>query len=324
ARAAGVSTATASYALRGQRGSAATVERVLAAAAELGYQANPIAAALASGRTRTVGIICGSLRDVWQQALAADLSRALAVTGRHALVADADGDPARESELLSQLRAQRPEGLLVAPLDPFAAHWESAAAELPVVAIGDRLAAAPSAGAVVFDNSTGFALVFEHLHRLGHRRIAVVLPQRPHTPDRPAESLVAEQGDRLTMHTQLWRLPPASDRADPAAALLREALSGADRPSAVFCLSDALALRVLRVARELALDVPGDLSVVGFDNVAFADLIGPGLTTVDWGNPAMIEAAVNQLVAAGQDPDSLHVRVIGPRLIIGGTSGPAA
>ena len=89
--------------------------------------------------------------------------------------------------MLAKIRDQRPDGLLVAPLDPFASQWEALASQLPVVAIGDRLAQAPSAGAVVFDNAAGFALVFDHLAELGHRRIAAVLPERPSTPDRPAE-----------------------------------------------------------------------------------------------------------------------------------------
>lgn len=318
--AAGVSSATASYALRGERGAAETVRRVRKAAEELGYEADSIAAALASGRTRTVAIVCGSLRDAWQQELVADLSRALAAQGRHALVADADGDPAREQELLSKLRAQRPEGLLVAPLDPFADHWEAAATQLPIVAIGDRLAAAPSAGAVVFDNAAGFALVFEHLHELGHRHLLVVLPQRPHTPDRPAELLVAREAEKWNMTTDLVRIPPIAAGTDPSADLLAAALTAPARATAAFCLSDALALRLLRVARSLDLAVPVDLSIVGFDNVQFADLIGPGLTTVDWARQEVIDSAVGQLLAASNDSVQLETLVITPRLVVAGTS----
>ena len=323
ADAVGLAPATVSYALRGERGSDDTVARVRAAATALGYQINPIASALASGRSRTVAVLCGSTRDLWQQSLTADLARALLAEGRHSLVADADGHPEREEALLAKLRDQRPDGLLVAPLDPFAAQWEDLASQLPVVAIGDRLAEAPSAGAVVFDNAAGFAQVFDHLAELGHRRIAAVLPERPSTPDRPAERLVAREAKRCGMTVDLVRTPPAT--ADPATMTnhLAAALAGPDRPTAAFCLTDSFAFGVLRAARELGLDVPGDLSVVGFEDVEFADLAGPGLTTVDWGRGAVVEAAVGQLLAAIDDDAPMRTITIAPSLVVRGSTGPA-
>lgn len=322
ADAVGLSTATVSYALRGERGSEETVRRVRAAAAALGYHADPIARALASGRTGTVAILCGSTRDLWQQRLVADLARALLARDRHAIVADADGEPDREQALLEKLRSQRPDGLLVAPLDPFAAEWEPVARHLPVVSVGDRLSRAPSAGAVVFDNARGMVQVFDHLATLGHRRIAVVLPRRPSTPDRPAERLVEEQARLHGIAVELVRTPPATARPDEMTDHLAAALTGPHRPTAAFCLTDSFAFGVLRAAARLHLQVPGDLSVVGFENVEFADLAGPGLTTVDWGQAAVVDAAVGQLLAAVDDDAALEVRTIAPRLVTRGTTAP--
>ena len=322
ADAVGLAPATVSYALRGERGSAQTVARVRAAAEELGYQVDPIARALASGRSRSVAVLCGSTRDLWQQSLAAELARALMERGRHALVVDADGDHDYELALLSRLRDQRPDGFLVAPLDPFAPHWERLAAQVPVVSLGDRLSLAPSSGAVVFDNDLGFAMVFEHLAGLGHRRIAVVLPQRPSTPDRPAEELVARWARRTGMTVTLIRTPPAT--ADPdvmtnhLAAVLAD--TGDGRPTAAFCLTDSFAFGVLRAARRVDLAVPEDLSVVGFEDVEFADLAGPGLTTVDWGRGSVVEAAVSQLLAAVDRGELLTMHTIKPRLVVRGST----
>lgn len=322
ADAVGLSSATVSYALRGERGSDDTVRRVHAAAAELGYHVDPIARALASGRTGTIAVLCGSTRDLWQQGLVADLARALMARDRHAIVADADGDPDREEALLQKLRNQRPDGLLVAPLDPFAAEWEPLARQLPVVSVGDRLSKAPSAGAVVFDNARGMAQVFDHLATLGHRRIVVVLARRPSTPDRPAERLAVEQARRHGIAVELVRTPPATADPEEMTSHLAAALSGPDRPTAAFCLTDSFAFGVLRAAASLQLDVPRDLSVVGFENVEFADLAGPGLTTVDWGRTAVVDAAVGQLLAAVDDDEGLVLRTIAPRLVTRGTTAP--
>lgn len=323
ADAVGLSPATVSYALRGERGSDETVGRVRAKAEELGYQVNAIAAALASGRSRTIAVLCGSTRDAWQQSLVTGLARELLAQGRHAIVADADGHPEREEALLAKLRDQRPDGLLVAPLDPFAPMWEAVASQLPVVAVGDRLSQAPSAGAVVFDNAQGFAIVFDHLAALGHRRIAVVLPQRPSTPDRPAEELVAHEARRCGIEATLVRTPPAT--ADPAEMTrhLAARLAGADRPTAAFCLTDSFAFGTLRAARSLDLAVPGDLSVVGFDNVEIADLAGPGLTSVDWAHGAVLGTAVGQLLGVIDHDDAPRATTISPQLVVRGSTGPA-
>ena len=320
----GLAPATVSYALRGERGSEATVQRVLEAAAELGYQIDPIAAALARGRSRTVAVLCGSTNDIWQQSLATALARELLARGRQAVLADADGHPESEEAWVAKLREQRPDGFLVAPLDPFAPAWEQLASEVPVVSVGDRLSKAPSSGAVVFDNSRGFGLVFEHLASLGHRRIAVVIPQRPSTPDRPAEKLVASWAERAGVQTTLVRTRPATADPDEMTDHLADALSGParSRPTAAFCLSDTFAFGVLRAAARLGLSVPGDLAVVGFENVAFADLVGPGLTAVDWDFAAVVDAAVSQLLGAIDDGEPLGTVEIAPRLVVRGSSAP--
>lgn len=322
ADAVGLAPATVSYALRGERGSAQTVRRVREAAEALGYHVDPIARALASGRSHTIAVLCGSTRDLWQQSLAAELSRALTDRGRHALIADADGSPEREESLLATLLDQRPDGLLVAPLDPFAARWEPLARRLPVVAIGDRLSRAPSAGAVVFDNARGIAQVLDHLAALGHRRIVVVLPQRPSTPDRPAQQLVAREAKRRGLTARLVHTPPAT--ADPAEMTghLAAALDGrpGQRPTAAFCFSDSFAFAMLRAARSVGLSVPADLSVVGFEDLDLADLVGPGLTTVSWGRGAVVDAAVGQVLAAADDSAVLDTVTIDPQLVVRGTT----
>lgn len=320
AHAVGMSSATVSYALRGERGSDETVRRVRAAATELGYQADPIARALASGQSRTVAVLCGSSRDLWQQSVSAELARVLLANGRHALVADADGEPATERDLVSMLRDQRPDGLIVAPLDPFADVWAEVASDLPVVSLGDRLAKAPTAGAVLFDNPSGFTEVFDHLAGLGHERIVVVLPQRPSTPDRPAERLVGDEAGRHGLEALLVRTPPATGLPHDTTDHLVRALDDL-RPTAAFCLTDSFAYGVLRAAEVLGLQVPRDLSVVGFENLEFSDLAGPGLTTVDWGGAAAAEAAVTQLLGAIERVEPLETLAIPPRLIVRGSTG---
>ncbi len=187
AKATGLSPAAVSYALRGIQTSEETQERVRKAAEELGYEAHPIARALASGRSGMVGLLCGSLEDLWQQSLAVGIGRALFARDRFAIILDAAGDPERELMLARQLRDQRVDGLIVQPVDPSASLWAELGESLPLVSIGDSLPGGHAYGEVVFDNRAGVTLALEHLYGLGHRHIAVLTPTFARTPDRPAD-----------------------------------------------------------------------------------------------------------------------------------------
>src|SRR5579864_9314280 len=139
ADAVGLSPAAVSYALRGIQVSEETQERVRQVAADMGYEANPIARALASGRTGMVGILGPSLEDLWQQRLVAEAGRALLARDRYALILDAGGDPLRQRALATQLRDQHVDGLLLSPVDPSDEFWTEIADSLALVSIGDEL-----------------------------------------------------------------------------------------------------------------------------------------------------------------------------------------
>ncbi|WP_219471784.1 LacI family DNA-binding transcriptional regulator, partial [Nonomuraea rhizosphaerae] len=292
AQATGLSPAAVSYALRGMQVSEETIERVRAAAAELGYEADPIARALASGRTGMIGLLCGSLEDLWQQSLAVGISRGLREKDRYALILDAVGDPARERALAQQLRDQRVDGLIVQPIDPAAPFWAELCETLPVVAIGDSLSG--TAGEVVFDNRRGVTLALEHLHAMGHRGLTVLTPTGDSTPDRPADVHVTAEADRLGLEIEVYTSPHSLAGATEVA----QGVLSDKSPGAVFCFADSIAYGVYAAAGELGLSIPGDLSVMGYDDHPMSGLLTPGLTTVDWNIDGIIRAAVRLMSAA--------------------------
>src|SRR5215208_3737460 len=151
----GLSPAAVSYALRGMQVSAETERRVREAAEELGYEADPIARALAGGATAVVGLLVGSLSDFWNQELVRAVQRELYGAALSTLVADADGEPARELELAQRLVDQRVDGLVVVPIGPASGGWASIARQISTVTIGDAFRDVAPAGEVVFDNELG-------------------------------------------------------------------------------------------------------------------------------------------------------------------------
>jgi LacI family transcriptional regulator len=283
ADAAGVSPAAVSYALRG-----------IKVADELGYEANPIARALASGRTRTIGILGPSLADLSQQRFVAEAGRALLTQDRYALILDAGGDPARQRSLAAQLRDQHVDGLILAPLDPADEFWPELAATLAVVSIGDALAGG-AAGEVLFDNRKGVRAALEHLHALGHRRVAVLRPPGSPTNDRPAELIVSAECERLGLDAESVSSP--YDLAG-ATQVARAVLDAERRPTAAFCFSDSIAHGVYTAARQLGLSIPVDLSVIGYDDHPVSALLGPPLTSFDWHTEHVVSVAVTMVLAA--------------------------
>ncbi|WP_026552340.1 LacI family DNA-binding transcriptional regulator [Arthrobacter sp. H20] len=291
ADAAGLSKAATSYALRGLRGSEATQTRVRAIADDLGYSADPIARALASGRSGNVAIV-GSLRDLWRQGLAVMLSEALRAQELSSIIADVDGSPQREEAVLRSLAAQRVDGVIVLPVDPSASYWAEVPAQTRIVSIGDALTARPESESVLFDNEYGVGTALQHLADLGHRSVGLLAPTLPTTPGRPAEVLAQSLGDSMGVTVTVSSSPSSVHGAALAAAQL---LSGAERPTALFCLGDSIAFGAYRAARELGLSVPEDLSILGFDDSELASLVSPELTTFGWDEQAIVDAAVSAL-----------------------------
>ncbi|MBV9365211.1 MAG: LacI family DNA-binding transcriptional regulator [Solirubrobacterales bacterium] len=295
ADAAGVSPAAVSYALRGIQVSEETQERVRKVASDMGYEANPIARALASGRTGMVGILGPSLEDLWQQRLVAEAGRALLAHDRYALILDAGADPARQRSLATQLRDQQVDGLILSPVDPSDAFWNELTESLAVVSIGDALTGRGAVGEVLFDNRTGVRSALEHLEALGHRRIAVLRPPGSPTNDRPAEIYVGAEAERLGLDVEVVSAPYELDEATQVACAV---LTAEHRPTAVFCFSDSIAYGVYGAARELKLRIPNDLSVIGYDDHPVSILLAPPLTSFSWDTEHLVEVAVGMVLAA--------------------------
>ena len=303
----GLSSAAVSYALRGLQVPVETQERVREAAQRLGYQADPIARALASGRTDNVGLLCGSLEDVWQQGVAAALGRGLLAAGRQALIVDAGNDPELERKLAAQLVDQRVDALIAMPVDPRAEHWVGIAERVVLVSIGDGLPGAATAAEIVFDNEAAVADALRELASAGHRRITVLTSMSSSTPDRPAEAVVHRVGPTLGIDVALMTAP--HDLAG-ATTIALKMLGAAERPTAVLCLSDSLAYGVYAAARELGLCLPADLSIMGFDDHPLSALLTPALSSYRWPVDELVATVVKRTVEAIETGSTGRRRVL--------------
>jgi LacI family transcriptional regulator len=316
----GLSPAAVSYALRGLQVPEATQERVRAAAEKLGYQVDPIARALASGRTGYVGVLCGSQEDSWQQTVLAALGRGLLGAGLHALMVDALNDPELEATLARRLVDQRVDALIVLPVDPQGGYWTEIADVTVLISIGDSLPGAGAAAEVVFDNAAGVTDALQRIATAGHTRVAVLSPIAASTPDRPAEQVVHRVAPALGLTADVRMCP---HDLDGATAVARELLSGPERPSAVLCLADAFAYGVYAAADELDLLIPEQVSVLGFDDRPVSRLLRPPLSSYRWPVDALVEAVVEHTLQAVDEGGTGRRTVLAGRPRMRGSLGPA-
>lgn len=316
ARIAGVSKSLVSLVLQGSsRVSDASRSAVEAAIAELDYRPSSAAAQLAAGATKLVGVLIDDYTNLWFVDLVNGLQDVLAPEGYRLTVIDSA--TARGEHPVEELLAMRVDGLVVAMDVPHALH---ATVSPPMVIAGTREQVPTAASSVANDDAAGALLAAEHLLGLGHRVVGHVAAAGGAALARRAgfEKVIRRAQAELRIDEIAG---PGTERAgfDSAMRLLRA------RPevTAVFAANDAIALGVLGAARSLGRAVPGDLSVIGYDNTAIAGTRLVDLTTVDDASIAVGRAAGRLLIRAmtGRGAPS-HVSVQ-PSLVVRGTTADA-
>ncbi len=299
----GLSPAGAHYALRGERVSADTSERVRAEARRIGFRLDPVARALRGGSSGLVGVVGGSLHDYWHQHFASELGRELSRDGRQMVLVDAGGSHHTQIEIAADLLDHRVDGLVVLPVETHSGDWRDVVGRVPTVAVGASLP--HPASTVRFGAAAGIRLMLEHLRGLGHEQVLVLTPGVHTLPAAEAVTFVE-----------------CGFSAADAARVASESLGGSARPTAVFALTDTIACGVYAACRDLGLRVPTDVSVAGFDDHPLSALLNPALTTVGWDTPRAAVAAARILnrTFEGSRPAAVEFP---PSLVVRDSTGPA-
>jgi LacI family transcriptional regulator len=310
---AGVSVATVSKVLNGRYGvSAATVAHVQAVIDELGYQSSIVASSLRSHRTNVVGILVADL-EPFSTELLKGAARAVHETDYELVVYSAGGRIADrvgwERRYLSRLGGTLIDGaLLVTPT------VIEADLGIPVVAV-DPHAGDSSVPTVASDNLAGGRSAVEHLIGLGHRRIGFIAGRSDLESGR-----LRRQGYEIALAEAGLPLDPAligdgdfDENTSRLAAL--DLLRGPEPPTAIFAANDISAIGVLAAASEIGVEVPGRLSVVGFDNIPESVMADPPLTTVEQPIQMMGQRALELLLSmlGGGEPPQ---RIIMPTKLV--------
>jgi DNA-binding LacI/PurR family transcriptional regulator len=329
---AGVSITTVSRILNGRETGVpvreATRERIVAAAAELGYRPNLLARALRGSRSSLLGVIARDVTDPYHVQVLRGVNAAARARDYRLFLGHVDYQPDVAAIYGSMFEQSHADGILImgdiqggdATLDDIADRQGY------VVGVSDRFDRRRVPGVYV-DNERGTILALEHLSGLGHESIICVSDER--TADGPYRARIYEQymadhglADRARVYFTTQPDP------EPSYRLGRELFGHFDRPNrptAVFAASDTIAIGLLQAAFQEKIDVPDQLSIIGFDDIDIARFTIPPLTTISQFGVEMgriaTEMVLDMIDKGTPHPDVADV-VVEPKLVVRQSTGP--
>ena len=321
---AGVGIATVSRVLNGRANVAdATRERVLEAIRALDYRPSSVARNLSLKRTLVIGVVMPFLTEASPIERVRGIVTALASSPYDLALFDVESADRQRRAFRLLADAHRTDGLLVLSLIPPDEEVRRLRLEgIPCILVDARHHDLPS---VVIDDVAGGRLATQYLIELGHRRIAFV-GDKPPDPFRFLSSRDRTEGYERALADAAIPLRPEYVREGTqsrhvARSVAEELLRLPDRPTAIFAASDVQALGVLEAARGMSIDVPGELSVIGFDDIEIASYVG--LTTV---RQPLFESgrrgAELLLQALAGEPPAVRVETMSLDLVVRGTTRP--
>lgn len=293
---------------------------VLQAARELGYRPNLMARNLAQQRTHTIGVLVDDLRNPFFGRMVDGIETAAVEHGYRVIILNGHRDAGRELDAIETFLQLQVEGMALVGTRVSDSDLEQVGTTAPCVAVAAG-AAHPGIDTIATDDRRGSELAVEHLAALGHTRIVHM--------DGGANVSAAERrgGYRSGMRDaglgHLTDIRPAGDDETDALGVIDDLLASGDPPTAIFAFNDLLAAGALNRLGDAGVVVPGEMSVVGFDNTFISALRHLSLTTVNQPTLAMGRLAVETLlrrVADGSHEPVHHT--LQPELVVRSTTGP--
>ena len=277
-----LSQTTVSHVLTGKhehyRISAATVARVKKMAEELGYRSSALARAFRDRRSYSIALAVEDLTNPFWTGVAIGAEKEAESQGYVLIVSNTNGDFTRERRTVQMLQERRVDGMIVSPVtvtDEILADLHKDG--LPFVQI-DRSIKGEDVPCVRTDHGAGSMLAVDHLVKRGHKEVAYIGgPLAIQTFDLRLEGFkkaLAKHGLKPAAMKMV-----ANDE-DSSAAAVRELLAAKARPTALYTASIKLTIGALRAVREAGIKVPGEMEIVGFDDIAMADLFSMPVSTV--------------------------------------------
>jgi DNA-binding LacI/PurR family transcriptional regulator len=326
AREAGVSTATVSHVLNKTRFvSDETRQKVMRAIESCNYYPNAHARSLASGRSNTLGLLISDISNPFFPDLVKSIETVAFERGYDVILSNTDYDAERTLNYVRRFIERKVAGvaLMTSELD-LSLVEELARFRVPVVFL-DLGSAGVCMSNLVVDYEAGIEEAIKHLVWLGHQKIAYIGgPRRLRSATRRFEAFCDSMAHYLP-DSQPLMIYEGDFRLEGGRLAAREMLLSKERPTAVIVANDMMALGVMEEFHERKVHVPDDISIIGFDDIAFAALSSPPLTTICLPRAELGREAVDALLAAIEHPDQQGVELkISTHLVLRDSTAPPA
>ncbi|MCF7928337.1 MAG: LacI family transcriptional regulator [Spirochaetales bacterium] len=285
-----------------------TKRAVVDAMNTLDYHPNEIARSLSLKRTHTIGVIVQDIRNPYYANASWYAERYFRDFNYNSIICNADNDPTVEESFLRAMKFRNVDGILLVGVQEEAGRLLSfnTSNDIPLVMV-DREISGSEIFSVVLDNVYGGQLVVDYLFSSGHRRIAFVTSGFTQAERDRLEGYIAAHRNRnmqidpsfiITQSEEMWHRGECPE--------LMKLLRRKDRPTALFASNDYKALQMLKLLRRSSIDVPEEVSIVGYDDIESSSIIYPSLTTVHQPIDKMIDQGARMLldiVRGGQPED---------------------
>jgi LacI family transcriptional regulator len=280
AQKAGVSIRTVSRAIHKQGEiTEETRQKVLVAVEELGYRPSKVARALVTRRTETIGLILGDITNPYFPEFARGVMDTAETEGYNVFVCNSDGDLDKEIDALESLADHGVDGIIVFPAyENETNHRAFAVTDAPLVVI-NRPFQHPKIGLILTRIEQGVKLAIDYLVGKGHTAIGMVAGSAPLDQMQRAKGFRGALVSHGLQVVDEW-IVPGPPVLEHGIKSTRHLLTEYPQITAIFCYNDLIAMGALQACREMGRRVPDDCAVIGFDNIRFASMTDPSLTTV--------------------------------------------
>jgi len=320
ARLAGVSITTVSHVINETRYVSDELRgRVLAAMQELNYRRNVLARSLRRGETRTIGLVVPDNSNPFFAEVARIVEDVGFEKGYSVILCNSDGSLEKEAAYISVLIAKQVDGVIFIAAGSKHEHLHELTAQGIPVVVADRDIPQSLADVVLVDNEKGGYEATRYLLSLGHRRIACIAGPSDLTPsaDRVRGYRRAQKEAGISIE-EGW-IVPGDFRYQGGEAAAARLLRLGEPPSAIFACNDVMAIGALRTLQNAGLQVPGDVSIIGFDDIPLASAVSPALTTVAQPTAELSTLAARCLISRIQndrDDEPRQRSVLETRLVV--------
>lgn len=293
---AGVSYATVSRALSGSpEVSESTRERILALCQHVGYTPNVIARSMIKKNTFSIGMILPDISNPFFSEIALYAEECANANGYNIFICNSHRDPEKEQNYFQLLASRQVDGIIFHPSSASYAQREYIN-RMPTVILGDNLGAVAQ-NIVHFDNRKGAYLGTRHLIELGHRDIALLAIKRNSISHNIRLEGFLSAIQEAGVHYRVLDSPYSNSSIEHGYEIAKKFFMEEKKlPTAVFAITDTMALGVIKAADEVGIRIPDDISLIGYDNITYSSLPKIMLTTVETPKKQLGEEAVNLLI----------------------------